>query len=29
VNFSGGRDVTKEIMAQSAAPAGAMPMPQT
>jgi hypothetical protein len=29
VNFSGGRDVTKEIMAQSAAPAGAIPLPQT
>ena len=29
VNCRGGRDVTQEIMAQSAAPAGAMPMPQT
>jgi hypothetical protein len=29
VNFRGGRDVTQEIMAQSAAPAGAMPLPQT
>lgn len=29
VNFSGGRDVTQEVMAQVGAPAGAMPMPQT
>jgi hypothetical protein len=29
VNFGGGRDVTQEVMAQVAAPAGAMPMPQT
>ena len=29
VNFSGGRDVTKEVMEQASAPAGAMPMPQT
>jgi hypothetical protein len=29
VNFRGGRDVTQEIMAQSAAPAGPMPLPQT
>ena len=29
VNFSGGRDVTQEVMAQAGTPAGAMPMPQT
>jgi hypothetical protein len=29
VNFRGGRDVTQEVVAHAAAPAGAMPLPQS